>query len=240
LAPGNRGPEAKGNPFGRQMNLNDIDFLFEFYASYEDFQKKIQTGKTLSKVKAFIDILAGFTSSSPQIERFRKQLLGGSNQSYFSINILWLYRWMLSEGYQEFTDEDINNVFEFLDKLKIPEFAAKQISWGIAFSKREELGNCEMFWNTTLLKRIHLVKSVNVNDDFTISDMIGLWMLLHVGLKQLFRKAESKITDTMEFVLTKYINLVNNYSELEEIFGVAIEKDMHRVYRILENEKNHQ
>ena len=62
-------------------------------------------------------------------------------------------------------------------------------------------------------------------------------MVYHIGLKQLIKDKDKKLTETQYVILNNYMTLVNQFPQLEEVFGVIIEKDVFRVYRILENEE---
>lgn len=221
------------------MNFSDVLFLPDPFASYEDFQQKITESNNLDRIRRFFAILKKINDSPRKLNRLRKQVFGSSNQTNFLVNILWLYRWLVSEGYQEFNEDEIDNMFDFLEKLGVPEFALKHVRWGVAFLKKEGYDSDDEFWRETILgEKMSEKLKESLDNAPTISSLIDKWMLFHIGLKQLFASGQPEFSKTGEMVLTKYINLVNESSELEDIFGVTIEKDMFRIYELFKKETN--
>ncbi len=135
---------------------------------------------------------------------------------------------------EDFEEENINILFRFLNKVRLPDWVVRKIFWGIVFLKKENWLSDEEFWKERILKYIDKMPETSS----AVSHRLSLWLMYHIGLKQLFKSENSnhphdtanEISGTMEKVLIRYINLVDQYPELEDIFGITIEKDMHRIY----------
>jgi hypothetical protein len=217
--------------------------LFEPYASYEEFHQqidKLSKSKNKFLLKKLIDTL--INTPQKQIDIIRREILSGSLQPYFFINVFWLYRWVISAGFEIMDSDAVNKFFCFLKKIGAPGYVIKQNKWAFPLMKRNHPD--ENFWKDRILTRF--VKKFD--KDSLFSEVINLWLLYHIGLKQLFPESEpggkkskpgsKKMTDTMEIVLTNYLKLIDEFSELEDIFGVTIEKDLFRVYKIFGGIKN--
>ena len=224
-------------------NEKDDPFLYKCFDSYEKFSLEILEEDNLRKVDEFLlNLSKNPEDIKDKIALIQKVLHSGSHQSLFFRNILWLYRWLLSEGYQKFRTDVGDKLFDFLSKLDIPASAMRENKWGFPLLKPGQAN--EDFWKNRILK--HYVKTFDKSSIF--SEVVDLWLLYHIGLKQLFPGSEpggkkskpgsKKMTDTMEIVLTNYLKLIDEFSELEDIFGVTIEKDLFRLYKTFRSSKN--
>jgi hypothetical protein len=148
----------------------------------------------------------------------------------FLFNICWFYRWLLSEGYP-FVYEDgcMEAVRRFIDFMTIPEYVAQKIKWAgvfgryAVFNEREREGVHER-----ILERYSPARGVN-----TFADIIDGWLIHHVLLRS---RKERGVDAYMEKILWNYISLVDTYPEIEDIFGIAIEKDMEIIYNRIKEE----
>jgi hypothetical protein len=207
------------------MEIGMIRFMLDFCDTYEEFQEQMLEKIFLDNVKYFISLLLENTSPE-KIELLKKIKQSGFGRSGFYLNLLWIYRWLLSEGYREFDIEVIDRFFTSLNKVGLPWFVTGCAKWGFPLTNKEGFGTDEDFWGEKVLNVY--VEKFDIGSKF--SEVVDLWLLYHIGLRQLFERPEKPISGTMETVLTNYMNLVNEYSELEAMFGVAIEKDLYRIY----------
>ncbi len=209
-----------------------IDFLFVRYDSFEEFRQKIGRAKIEEQVEPFLEYLSNSLVEEDYRTRLRE--LGSSKpHSYFFPNLLLLYHWLLSHGYRYFSAEQIECLFKLLDLVRVPDHVIRHYPWAIVFLTREGMRTDEKFWEQTILPHIDTLS----RHQHSLSGRVSLWLTYHCGLKQLFpenrgqKKGPYKISGLMEKILIRYINLVDVCPELEDIFGVAIEKDMYRIYR---------
>jgi hypothetical protein len=218
------------------MKEKDDPFLYKCFDSYEKFRQEILEEDNFYNVNEFLFHLRKIPKEEKKIKLLYKVKYHGSRQSFFFKNMLWLYRWLISDGYQKFSTDIGDVLFEFLSKLDIPTYAMRENRWGVPLLKPGRAN--EDFWKNRILK--YYVKTFDKN--FISSEVVNLWLLYHIGLRQLFPGSKSggeegkpeggKISDTMEIVLTNYMNLIEEFFELEETFGVTIEKDLYRIYEM--------
>jgi hypothetical protein len=154
-----------------------------------------------------------------------KKMTTGVGKIYFLFNICWFYRWLLSEGYPYIYEDDcIEMVRCFIKNITIPAYVSREIKWSTvfgnfaAFNQEDEKAVFE-----EILEQYAPAKGMK-----TFSDIIDSWLILHILLRS--REDKNTIDLYMEKILLNYISLVDTYPELEEVFGVAIEKDMEIVY----------
>jgi hypothetical protein len=154
-----------------------------------------------------------------------KEMTAEAGKIYFLFNICWFYRWLLSEGYPYIYEDDcIEMVRCFIKNITIPAYVSREIKWSTVF------GNFATFNQEdekAVLEEIleHYAQAKGMK---TFSDIIDSWLILHILLRS--REDKNTIDLYMEKILLNYISLVDTYPELEEVFGVAIEKDMEIVY----------
>lgn len=211
---------------------NEFDFLYDLCNSYGDFQGKITPNKKKENLDEFFKCLRRILSSwEQQLEGIEHPAAHSSHSSFF-VNLLWFYRWLVSGDYREYDEEEIDCLFQFLNRLRVPDLIVQKVPWGIVFVQKEDWLPDEEFWEKQVLKYI----SQRFGISLTLSHCFSLWLMYHVGLKQLFKDSWSPfqgLSAVMDSVLTRYINLVTQYPELEKNFGITIEKDMHRIYELV-------
>jgi hypothetical protein len=213
-------------------------FIRDSFPTYEHFQQEMEQNPDEKKdtARSFLNFLAqsGLKDDSniPQSLKEIKEWGETSRYSSFSINCLYFYRWLISKGYENFEDSQIDLFFQFLNMVGVTDAAASQVNWGVTFLVRGNLdGTIEHFWESNILKYFSLTKK----DLFTFTELINYFMVYHTGLKQLIKDGNEALTETRYVVLNNYMTLVNRFPQLEEVFGVIIEKDVFRVYSILKN-----
>jgi hypothetical protein len=226
------------------MSDCQFDFLFASYSSREDFHKIMSLIPDASKkVSDFIGILEQKVNEDQTIEDLKKY----SSNSHFFKNLLLLYLWLINRDYKDYKEKDIEILYRFLDRVRIPDHVARHSKWGVVFLTNEKERQVEKFWEEEILRHIDNVSETVL----TLSNRITFWLIYHIGLKQLFKgseeskkknsntskKSDGEISATMEKVLIRYIDMVEQYPELEQMFGITIEKDMHRIYREYFQEK---
>ncbi len=211
---------------------NNFVFLFVKYQSFEDFRQKLGKRDAVEQIEPFLEYL--YTWLEKTDSRIHLKDLGSAMpHSHFFPNLLLLYHWLLSHGYRHFSEEQIERLFRFLNIVRVPDHVIRHHLWAIVFLTREGMQSEEDFWEQTLLPHINAFPGY----EHSLSGRVSRWLMYHCGLKQLFPKdcenneRPYKISGLMEKILIRYINLVDACPELEEIFGVAIEKDMYRIYR---------
>ena len=210
---------------------SEFDFLFELYNSYDDFQKKIKQHTKKGKLDKFFKHLRRILNSREQSDGVA-DIAAHSSHSYFFVNLLWLYNWLVSGDYKDYDEEEIDCLFQFLNRLRVPDLTVQKVPWGIVFLQREDWLPDEEFWEKLVLEYI----TQRFGTSLTLSHCFSLWLMYHIGLKQLFKDLRSPwegLSGVMDSVLTRYINLVNQYPELEKNFGITIEKDMYRICELV-------
>jgi hypothetical protein len=215
------------------MNRKKIRFFYKSFDSYEKFNLEINEKNNLLQARNLLSILLAEDSLQ------RDNILEGVNHPAsdhfdFIKNLLWFYRWLLSDGFKEFDEDVIDKYFTFIDQLSPHKTIVAFFKWAYPLTRRVSFIPNEDLWKNRALGKY--VKKFDISSRF--SEVIDLWLLYHIGLRQLFVPNEKRISKTMEMVLMGYIKLVSEYHELEEIFGVAIEKDLYRIHGYLWGEKN--
>jgi hypothetical protein len=154
-----------------------------------------------------------------------KEMTTEAVEIYFIFNICWFYRWLLSEGYPHVYEDDcIEMVRCFVKNITIPAYVSREIKWSTVFGNFATFNQeDEKAVHEEILEQYALAKGMK-----TFSDIIDSWLILHILLRS--REDKNTIDLYMEKILLNYISLVDTYPELEEVFGVAIEKDMEIVY----------
>jgi hypothetical protein len=154
-----------------------------------------------------------------------KEMTTEAGKIYFLFNICWFYRWLLSEGYPHiYEDGCIEMVRCFIKDITIPAYVSRKIKWSMVFGNFATFNQeDERDVHEEILEQYALAKGMK-----TFSDITDSWLILHILLRTIEDK--SKIDLYLEKILLNYISLVDTYPELEESFGVAIEKDMEIVY----------
>jgi hypothetical protein len=209
------------------MNDVPVFFINSSFLSYEDFQQKIDRNE--HHILYFLAVLNKLRNTGQPFEMI-KEWVEASRFSHFSTNCLYLYRWLITDGYEKFEDSEIELFFNFLNIIRVTDFAATQVKWGIVFMSRETLDKSfERFWMENILKYFNL----EAKESFTLTELSNYFMVFHTGLKQFFEKKwPANMTEAQEIILNNYLSLVNRFPELEEIFGIAIEKDIFRLYQL--------
>ena len=176
-------------------------------------ERPLKTDEADKKVENIIKTIKGMTT--------------GVGDIYFLFNICWFYRWLLSEGYPHVYEDDcIEMVRCFIKNITIPAYVSREIKWSTVFGNFAAFNQeDEKAVHEEILEQYALAKGMK-----TFSDIIDSWLILHILLRTIENK--STIDLYMEKILLNYISLVDTYPELEEVFGVAIEKDMEIVYNI--------
>ncbi len=148
-----------------------------------------------------------------------KEMTGETGDIYFLFNVCWFYRWLLSEGYLNvYEDGCIEMVRTFIENITIPGYVSRKIKWSMVFSNFATFNQGdEKAVFEEILKQYAPAKGMK-----TFSDIIDSWLILHILLRT--NEEKSTINLYMEKILLNYISLVENYPELEAVFGVAIEK----------------
>jgi hypothetical protein len=218
--------------------MNTIDFLTEQeFSSYEEFQRIIED-QYKKDVEIFLDSLSALKAKADEMkqEAFReiKSWLKSARYSFFPSNCLHLYRWLISEGWKTFEDDKIDAFYEFIDAIRVTELAVKKVQWGVPFMVRDGFEDIETFWKKQILNRFNM----EGKDSLTFTELVNYFLVYHIGVKQLLTGNGFDLSETREKVVTNYMNIVNRFPEIEEIFGVAIEKEMFKVYEILKKRKN--
>jgi len=225
--------------------MSNIDFLIDSsFPSYESFLKKIE--RETETIERFFYILNKWEMEKEQEEPSNpthtidtlKEWTQSSKYSYFPANCLYLYRWLISDGYDPSVENRIDILYRYLHEVGVTDSAVAQVKWGIVFCLREEpaFKLLEDFWEENILKRFVIDKK----DTFTFSDLIDHFMVYHIGLKQLIddkKVKEDRLSELQETILTGYVDIVNRFPELEATFGVTIERDMYRVYKLMTSDK---
>lgn len=224
--------------------MSNIHFLIDsYFPSYESFQKEIE--RETETIKCLFSILdkwgmgkrANESTDSTHALDTLKEWTKSSKYSSFPANCLFLYRWMISEGFDPSAENRIDTLYDYLFEVGVTDSAVTQIKWGIVFCSREgpTFKSLENFWEENILKRF----GIENKDSFTFTELIDYFMVYHIGLKQLIDKKvkEDRLSELQETILTGYMNLVNRFPDLEDIFGVTIERDMFRVYELLKSNK---
>jgi hypothetical protein len=233
-----------------------LDFLVDNkFRSYENFLYEIKKNKpNRQKVISVVQQLVVLRWNKKVREICtNKEMTAEGGEIYFLFNICWFYRWLLSEGYPYvYKDDCIEMVRKFIAYIAIPGYVSREIKWSMVF------GNFATFNEEDkkvvfeeIMDRFPPAKEMK-----TFSEIIDCWLAHHVILriiveekrrerrerkeeekrredeKRKERKEEEKswIDLYMEKILMNYISLVDAFPELEEDFGVAIEKDMEIVY----------
>jgi hypothetical protein len=136
---------------------------------------------------------------------------------------------LISEGWKTFEDDKIDTFYEFINEIGVTELAIKKVQWGVPFMVRDGFEDIETFWKEQILNRFNL----EGKDTLTFTELVNYFLVYHIGIKQLLTGEVIDISETREKVVTNYMNIVNRFPEIEEIFGVAIEKEMFKVYKTL-------
>jgi hypothetical protein len=217
--------------------MSPIDFLTEkYFSSYEEFQWQIEE-KSKEKVKIFLGSLSNLKKKADNPERAVDKIktwLRTARYSFFPANCLYLYRWLISEGWKTVEDCKIELFFNFIQEIGIPEKTINKIQWGVPLMVRDDFKNEEAFWKEQILNRFTL----EGKDSPTFKELVNYFLVYHIGVKQLFAGKVIDLSETREKVVTNYMNIVNRFPEIEEIFGVAIEKEMFKVYETLKKRSN--
>jgi hypothetical protein len=217
--------------------MNPIDFLTnDDFPSYEEFQRIIEDQYKID-VEIFLDSLIALRVKADEprsaFSEIKKWLMS-ARYSFFPANCLHLYRWLISEGWKTFEDDKIDALYQFIDAIRVTELAVKRVRWGIPFMIRDGFEDIETFWKEQILNRF----SLEGKDSLTFTELVKYFMVYHIGVKQLLTGIGVDLSETREKVVTNYMNIVNRFPEIEEIFGVAIEKEMFKVYKTLNKKKN--
>ncbi len=151
----------------------------------------------------------------------------------FFFNICWFYRWLLNEGYvYVFDDLCIEGVRKFIELLKIPEYVTERIKWAVVFNSFIEFNDADKD-KICLQIMEHYSSEKGTKTYFDTADS---WLIHHVLIR---RKKWGTIKALEEKLLLNYISLIDSYPELENVFGVAIEKDMEFIHdQMKEKEAN--
>lgn len=222
----------------KMLLFDDNHLLQKECLHFERFQENLSIYKkeNIEVLRDFLSLLSkgrksvngNETGDRKTIEMLIRLKNSGQCESDFFLNIMWLYQWLLADGFQYFPANTTADYFSFLEELTVPVFVWKRIKWGYPLASKEtEPQKIKNFWNDNVLENFE--KRFDINSRF--SEVIDLWLLYHIGLRQLFKDGDKCISNTLETVLTKYMGLVNEYNELEQIFGFAIEQDIFRIYR---------
>ncbi|MCX6579441.1 MAG: hypothetical protein NT166_04595 [Candidatus Aminicenantes bacterium] len=211
-------------------------FIRKSFQTFDHFQEEVE--ERIDIARSFLKYLdqAGLKDGEDISQSIKEiqEWVETSSYSSFSINCLYFYRWLIAKGYEDFEDSEIDLFFKFLDTVGVTDFAATQVNWGVTFLVRGNLdGSIEHFWENNIFKYFSLTQK----DLFTFNQLINHFMVYHIGLKQLINDEEKELTETQYVVLNNYMTLVNRFPQLEEVFGVIIEKDVFRVYSLLRNEE---
>jgi len=186
--------------------------------SYEEFSKKIF--KFNIKENTVMEVIGVLNTVKKAFDDL--EMSGGRIAFFF--NICWFYRWLLNEGYvYVFDDLIIDGVRKFIELLKIPDYVTERIKWAVVFNSFIEFDK-----EDTNKICVELMEHYSPEKGSkTYFDTADSWLIHHV----LIRRREWKTIDALEEkLLLNYISLIDSYPELENVFGVAIEKDMEFIY----------
>jgi len=204
----------------KKKSLNNL--LKDEYLSYEEFYNKI------SRLKVPFSRL-----NYDEIEDKLKEVKYSYISKILIKNIFFLYRYMLSIHVEE-NDESLRfyMLLKSLSYLKTKEIdeLKKEIDWISYFPSSEVILNQKYIENLNDEYFTELLKK-----KIPYKDLINLFLIMHLSISELFRIGKiEKITNSILNYINNYIKLVNEYHELEQIFGICIENDMRIIYEYLD------
>ncbi len=226
--------------------LEDNDYINFINKISKIEYENINKGKC-KKIKIFFNKIKGYFYRN-NIDNFRERInkvlndlskevkyieIDNFNIHFFK-NILYLYRYLISEGYMYGTSDTIRllkNIFMNKDLAKLEH----EFPWIVAYALINDSNNNFFEDNIKKIIELHPLPHQNTMHD----DLINYYLLYNALVNVIYentiknnlnRNFNHKI---IEKIINNYVYLIENFDEIEAEFGVSIEINMEQIRHIL-------